>query len=72
MSNGNVALILDIAGIVRVAHQVDTTAHSRVCRGAATATLDQAVTAGGALPAMDFVDGDLEAVEGREPETQTV
>jgi two-component system chemotaxis sensor kinase CheA len=72
MSNGNVALILDIAGIVRVAHQVDTTAHSRVCRGTATATLDQAVTAGGALPAMEYVDGDLEAVEGREPATQTV
>ncbi len=54
MSNGNVALILDIAGIVRVAHQVDTTAHCQASR--ASASLDTDITNAGSLPAFDDDD----------------
>jgi two-component system chemotaxis sensor kinase CheA len=41
MSDGNVALILDVAGIVRVAHQVDTTGHVLRSQGLVTATVDR-------------------------------
>ncbi len=41
MSDGNVALILDVAGIVRVAHQVDTTSHVLRSQGLVTATVDR-------------------------------
>lgn len=61
MSNGNVALILDIAGIVRVAHQVDTTSHVRAGRTAATATLDGGAPATAGLPCVDGLE-DTEAV----------
>jgi two-component system chemotaxis sensor kinase CheA len=57
MSNGNVALILDIAGIVRVAHQVDTTAHCLASRNPAAASLDHDISTAGTLPAFDDVDG---------------
>lgn len=57
MSNGNVALILDIAGIVRVAHQVDTTAHVRAGRAAATSSLDGAEGATAGLPGIDEMEG---------------
>lgn len=57
MSNGNVALILDIAGIVRVAHQVDTTSHVRAVRASATATLDGGAPAAAGLPEMDALEG---------------
>jgi len=42
MSNGNVALILDVAGLTRVAHSVDTTRNVGVMETAA-ATLDHSV-----------------------------
>ncbi len=61
MSNGNVALILDIAGIVRVAHQVDTTAHVRSGRATATATLDGGTSTTAGLPALDGIE-EAEAV----------
>ncbi len=57
MSNGNVALILDIAGIVRVAHQVDTTTHCLASRATAAASLDHDISTAGTLPAFDDVDG---------------
>lgn len=57
MSNGNVALILDIAGIVRVAHQVDTTAHCLASRNPAAASLDHDISTTGTLPAFGDVDG---------------
>jgi two-component system chemotaxis sensor kinase CheA len=47
MSDGNVALILDIAGIVRVAHAVDTTRHTQVGRSQASARLDADIQAAG-------------------------
>jgi two-component system, chemotaxis family, sensor kinase CheA len=47
MSNGNVALILDVAGIVRVAHEVDTTRFRQTGSIQPAAALDRAVAAGG-------------------------
>jgi two-component system chemotaxis sensor kinase CheA len=72
MSNGNVALILDIAGIVRVAHQIDITSHCLVGRAQAAAALDRSVTAPGALPAANEFDGAEAVVAAYETATRTV
>ena len=57
MSDGNVALILDIAGIVRVAHSVDTTSHTK-SGPQASATLDGEI---GQLAAEDQIAEAIEA-----------
>ncbi len=46
MSDGNVALILDIAGLVRVAHNNDTTIVNQVQEEVPAASLDKSVTQG--------------------------
>ncbi len=73
MSNGNVALILDIAGIVRVAHQLDITSHCLVGRAqAAAAALDRTVIEQGALPSGNDFDGAEAVVAAFESATRTV
>jgi two-component system chemotaxis sensor kinase CheA len=72
MSNGNVALILDVAGIVRVAHQIDITSHCLVGRAQAAAELDRAVIGQGALPAETDLDGTEAVVAAYETATLTV
>jgi len=73
MSDGNVALILDIAGIVRVAHHEDTTKHVNAGTERAAAILDQDVireTNGAEPQEADFtvVDEETATMEtGREP-----
>ena len=73
MSDGNVALILDIAGIVRVAHHEDTTKHVNAGAERAAAVLDQDVirdTNGAGPQEADFtvVDEETATMEtGREP-----
>jgi two-component system chemotaxis sensor kinase CheA len=68
MSDGNVALILDIAGIVRVAHAVDTTRHSNRGTGKAAASLDQGIVGGLTnQPVAEAVEADtVEEVTGIE------
>ncbi len=56
MSDGNVALILDIAGLVRVAHSIDTTVAYQGSFTEAAATIDKTVTQG-------ISDAELEPVE---------
>jgi two-component system chemotaxis sensor kinase CheA len=72
MSNGNVALILDVAGIVRVAHQIDITSHCLVGRAQAAAELDRSVTGRGALPSEIEIDGAEAVVAAYESATRTV
>jgi len=55
MSNGQVALILDVAGIVRVAHNVDT---SVLVRPAVAATLDPTATASAVEVVADVIESE--------------